>query len=315
MLNGIATPARLAIAATWLWLALWLSLGDGPPFFGYINALGFFWGLAAGIAALDLALQRSTIWAATGAAAAALALCHGQWPVLAAADTAPSSAQPLRVVTASFRTYNRDMASAAQLLAGYRPDILVAQEVSDVPAFLTRLEQESGRRWQAARRGNEIVASPWPIRDTLPNRAFLRATVATPDGPVTVWNVHAVKSYANAIAIRLQIAALTEDVAAHCGPRIVAGDFNATPWNDSYRTLSERLTDAFRVAGSGPGFTFPTRARRIGFAFPYLRIDHIFVDAMLQPVAAWTGDASPGADHRPVIADLVRSPNLRQAAR
>jgi endonuclease/exonuclease/phosphatase (EEP) superfamily protein YafD len=112
--------------------------------------------------------------------------------------------------------------------------------------------------------------------------------------------------------MHLQIAALADDVRAHGPARIVAGDLNATPWNDSHRTLSAFLTDAFGVAGTGPGFTFPTRARRLGFAFPYLRIDHIFVDAALYPVAAQVGIASPGADHLPVVADLVRRPALQQ---
>jgi endonuclease/exonuclease/phosphatase family metal-dependent hydrolase len=53
---------------------------------------------------------------------------------------------------------------------------------------------------------------------------------------------------------------------------------------------------------------FPTRARRLGLAFPYVRIDHVFVDSTLRPLQAFTGRASPGADHLPVIVDLAREP-------
>lgn len=304
----VLRTAQLALGLLWLWIVVWLAAGDGSRFLGYVNAFGFFWGCAAALIAVILLLQRAFLSAALAIVAAAVVLSHGQWPLAARAPEPAAGMPQLRVVTASLRTLNPDMDSAARLLAGYRPDILIAQEVSDIPAFIGRLSAETRRNWHFARRNNEIVATPWPILAATPDRYFLRAEIGAPGGPITVWTIHAAKSYSNTLAIRLQAAALADDVRSHSTARIVAGDFNATPWNDSYRTFSAFLTDAFAAAGRGPGFTFPTRARRLGFAFPYLRIDHIFVDEHLQPVRSFVGTASEGADHLPVIADLVRTP-------
>jgi endonuclease/exonuclease/phosphatase (EEP) superfamily protein YafD len=298
----------LVVAGIWAWILVWLTTGDTLRFFGYVNALGFFWGLAAAIAAIVLLLRRSFIPAAIGAAAALIALSHGQLPQVSGyVSGAPAQARPIRVVTASLRTLNQDMTSAAQTLAVYKPDILIAQEVSDLPAFMRILDAATRAHWNVANRGNEIVASRWPVSSPDPTRDFLRADVSAPGGPISVWNIHAAKSYSGVIAIRLQFADLLNDIQTHGSTRIVAGDFNATPWNESYAAMAHELTDTFAVAGWGPGFTFPTRARRLGAAFPYLRIDHIFVDPSLRPVGAFIGQASAGADHRPVVVDLVRA--------
>jgi endonuclease/exonuclease/phosphatase (EEP) superfamily protein YafD len=305
--DRIGIAMLLIITGIWAWILIWLTTGDTLRFFGYVNALGFFWGLAAAAAAIVLLLRRSFIPAAIGATAALIALSHGQLPEVSGYfPGAPAQVRPIRVVTASLRTLNQDMTSAAQTLAVYKPDILVAQEVSDLPAFMHILDATTKANWNVANRGNEIVASRWPVSSPDPTSDFLRAEVAAPGGPITVWNIHAAKSYSGVIPIRLQFAEFLDDIRTHGSAKIVAGDFNATPWNESYASMAGLLTDAYAVAGWGPGFTFPTRARRLGAAFPYLRIDHVFVDPSLHPVGAFVGQASAGADHRPVVVDLLR---------
>ena len=306
--DGPGLAMRLTVAGIWVWILVWLTTGDTLRFFGYVNALGFFWGLAATIATIALLLRRSFIPAAIGAAAAMTAFSHGRLPVVSGYFSgAPADAPPIRVVTASLRTLNRDMADAARTLAAYRPDIVIAQEVSDLPAFMRVLDATTRAHWNVANRGNEIVASRWPVSSPDPRRDFLRADISAPGGPITVWNIHAAKTYSDIITIRLQFANLLDDIGTHGATRIVAGDFNATPWNESYAAMAGVLTDTFAVAGWGPGFTFPTKARRLGAAFPYLRIDHVFVDPSLRPIGAFVGQASAGADHRPVIVDLART--------
>lgn len=298
----------LVLAAIWTWILVWVTTGDTLRYFGYVNSVGFFWGLAAAIAAMVLLVRQSFVSAAIGAAAALIALSHGRLPELSGYLSATHESAPhIRVVTASLRTQNQDMTSAAQTLAGYKPDILIAQEVSDLPAFMRILDTATKARWNVSNRGNEIVASRWPVSSPDPTSNFLRAEVGAPGGEITVWNIHAAKSYSRVISIRLQFADLLDDIRTHGSARIVAGDFNATPWNESYASMAGALTDAYAFAGWGPGFTFPTRARRLGSAFPYLRIDHVFVGPSLRPVGAFVGQASAGADHLPMIVDLVRT--------
>lgn len=306
--DRVGLSMLLVIAAIWTWIVVWVMTGDTLRYFGYVNSLGFFWGLAAAIAAIVLLLRQSFVPAAIGAAAALTALSHGRLPELSGyLSEAHQSSPHIRVVTASLRTQNQDMASAAQTLASYKPDILIAQEVSDLPAFMRILGAATKARWNVSSRGNEIVASRWPVSSPDPTSNFLRAEVAAPGGGITVWNIHAAKSYSRTISIRLQFADLLDEIRTHGSTRIVAGDFNGTPWNESYASMAGALTDTYAVAGWGPGFTFPTRARRLGSAFPYLRIDHVFVGSSLRPVGAFVGQASAGADHFPMIVDLVRT--------
>jgi endonuclease/exonuclease/phosphatase (EEP) superfamily protein YafD len=45
----------------------------------------------------------------------------------------------------------------------------------------------------------------------------------------------------------------------------------------------------------------------MGMLFPYVRIDHVFADERFVPLRAFVGQASPGADHHPVVVDYAFS--------
>ncbi len=79
-------------------------------------------------------------------------------------------------------------------------------------------------------------------------------------------------------------------------PLIVAGDFNDTPSSYTYRRMHDRLTDGFRVAGSGFERTF----RPLGNV---LRIDYIFCNDDFRFVGYRTLDDAV-SDHRIVTAEL-----------
>jgi endonuclease/exonuclease/phosphatase family metal-dependent hydrolase len=79
-------------------------------------------------------------------------------------------------------------------------------------------------------------------------------------------------------------------------PFIVAGDFNATPHNWTYRKVSRGLTDAFAKVGSGAGLTYHSRR-------PIARIDFILVSKELEPVSAQTVDGHV-SDHLAVLASV-----------
>lgn len=87
---------------------------------------------------------------------------------------------------------------------------------------------------------------------------------------------------------------------AETRPFLVCGDFNATPHNWSYRTISRGLTDVFRVRGRGFGGTYHAR-------LPLLRIDHILAGPGWRVAAA---EARPVAfsDHHLMTARLALDP-------
>jgi endonuclease/exonuclease/phosphatase (EEP) superfamily protein YafD len=100
-----------------------------------------------------------------------------------------------------------------------------------------------------------------------------------------------------------EIASLAQ-MATNSGPGILMGDFNLTDQNDNYTLLSDAgLTDAFRAAGWGFGFTWPSRSR-IGLLRLLVRIDYIWHSAHFRTIHAWVGPDA-GSDHLPVLARLT----------
>ncbi len=84
-------------------------------------------------------------------------------------------------------------------------------------------------------------------------------------------------------------------------PMILLGDFNATPHQAVYRTLTTRLTDARACTGGKRASpTFPSR-------FPVLAIDHVFVSegVEVKAVRAITAPlARTASDHLPLVVDF-----------
>ncbi len=85
-------------------------------------------------------------------------------------------------------------------------------------------------------------------------------------------------------------------------PTIIAGDFNVPNHGQIYHRYRSQFTDAFEKAGHGFGLTFPGFTRNPLTLFgPWLRLDQVFSNQQLQPVAC---KAEPGrrSQHRCMVA-------------
>jgi vancomycin resistance protein VanJ len=152
----------------------------------------------------------------------------------------------------------------------------------------------------------------------LPDSMYgLRAVVEINGVPVTVYVVHphpperAHSPFTYDDDIRnAEIAVLVNDYLAHeSGPLIVLGDFNMTDQSDAYRQMDGVLSDAFREAGRGMGFTFPGSTPLMIRLFPrLLRIDYVWHSADFRAYAAFVADDSGTSDHHPVVARLALEP-------
>lgn len=97
---------------------------------------------------------------------------------------------------------------------------------------------------------------------------------------------------------QMQVADMLRIMAGDRGERqILLGDFNARPAAAELAPLWSYVTDAWAVAGAGPGFTYPTSA-------PDRRIDYITVTPRLTVRSARV-PYTDASDHLPVVADLV----------
>lgn len=83
-------------------------------------------------------------------------------------------------------------------------------------------------------------------------------------------------------------------------PAVIAGDVNDRPGSPCWALLGERRRDVWDAVGYGDGFTYSADE-------PRRRIDGVFVDARIRPVAAAVPESSDvriASDHRPVHVEL-----------
>lgn len=146
------------------------------------------------------------------------------------------------------------------------------------------------------------LAATKPADVKLVSNRALRATVATGQGPLTVYVAHLG-------SVRLMprggfwtdsrdrdAQALAEAVAGERNERVVLlGDLNGTTDDRALDGLTSQLRSVQAEAGDGFGFTWPAR-------FPVARIDQILVRGV-EPTSSWVLPAT-GSDHLPVAAGI-----------
>ncbi|OKJ39990.1 endonuclease/exonuclease/phosphatase family protein [Streptomyces sp. CB01580] len=212
----------------------------------------------------------------------------------------------MTMVSQNVHDANPDPRGTARALAASGAELLALQELTSrtAPSYEKALADTYPYH---AVRGTVGLWSTYPLRDPepvaiMPWTRALRATVATPKGPLAVYVAHLASvrvSLAGGFATERRneaAAKLAEAVRAEPLPRVVvAGDFNGTPDDTSLRPLTGELRSAQRTAGQGFGLTWPA-------AFPVARIDQILVRGAT-PTASSTLPRT-GSDHLPVAASL-----------
>lgn len=213
----------------------------------------------------------------------------------------------------------------ADVIAGYAPDIVALQELEVGHRRTDRVHQPErlaeilgmdfhyhpARRRGDAQFGNALFSrlpmdavrsAPLPGYVGMQARAALWASVTVAGLKVQVINTHLGLFHLE--RVRQARALCGEEWLGHpaCSPhpRIICGDFNATPISGAYRLFGSGLRDAQRLGDR--------RARRTWPSFlPVVRYDHIFVCPRID-VHQTQVPSSPlttlASDHLPVIMDF-----------
>ena len=100
---------------------------------------------------------------------------------------------------------------------------------------------------------------------------------------------------ADAVAIRgLQADSVAQAISRQSGKYLlVCGDFNDSPISYAHHTIGKGLTDAYREAGWGPGFSYNRN-------FLYFRIDHLFVNKGFKVLKCRVDNSISASDHYPL---------------
>jgi len=224
----------------------------------------------------------------------------------------------------------------AQEIFEQQPDILVMQDASQLVDVDGNVQSPDllrvvGNQWVHAYATDEyVVLSRWPImqcrKGAIPvghePHVFVHCDIDIEGVKLEVVTVHFITprkglrvkhrgqarwlglgEWQDNMLLRMRQTGLLAEYLRQLppGPRIVAGDLNATePSVVVQSLLNTGLRDAYSSASVGYGFT---HGHSLLKGLSFLRIDHILVSPDIAVSGAFAGGAQ-GSQHRPVIADL-----------
>ena len=269
-------------------LALWL---DYRPVL--VVAMGMFLTLAAHAL---IAQQSQSPWIG-----AAQASTRGSWRIL------------------SLNTWHNhpDLYALADQLIADKADILVLTEFGpNKISLLHTLEEAYPYRkdcapdWECAvavlsRHPFASSGSVSQTEGTGPARVWITFGVGVE--ALTVIGVHVMGPERSPWRHAREMADLAELIHRLPGQVVAAGDFNATPWSNSF----SRFKDVSGLAHMGRFLpTYPSGSSRL----PQLAIDHMFASPALHFDEVWLGE-DMGSDHRPVVARITLPATLQASLR
>ena len=250
-------------------------------------------------------------------AAGVLVAAHLVWIVTPVLQTVPITAAARRaphlvVVSANLDFQNAPVNQAPLVdeLADYRADVVVLEEVTPswwraitAGGLLSRYRHyEYETRFDA---GGMAMLSRLPLTDVVVDESggwpIITAAVDVGGTTVHLAGVHLVAPI-NFDRNQYQQRAITAIVRALPKPRVVAGDFNASPYSRWFQQLlGLGLREAHDAVGRPFATTWPNGTHH---DIPPLRLDHVFADPPIVPLSASEGHGQ-GSDHRPIIVDLA----------
>ncbi len=238
-------------------------------------------------------------------------------PELAARSRLPAAVpggRAVRLFNANVYAWNDRPGGIAEEIRASRPDVVFLQE--STPAIVEAIDaagalEELPYRLAVPRDdpAGGLLAARWPLLEQevveVGGRpVLLRATVETEGGPLRLYAVHVVAPFGGGRERWIDgMRRITDAVRAERLPVLVAGDFNATWGHQAFRRLLDAgLTDAAAARGRPFQMTWGQGGRLP----PLTRIDHVLTTDGLAVVAIRTGEGR-GSDHRPIVADIVRT--------
>jgi endonuclease/exonuclease/phosphatase (EEP) superfamily protein YafD len=227
---------------------------------------------------------------------------------IGSAGAGPKGGTALRVLALNVEYSHDTGAAASRQIKANDPDVVVLSELS--PLTLQHLDLRQYRySWlrPEANAFGQGVYSRWPLSQestwSVDGLAMLRLTVATPAGPVRLYQVHtnAPQGPAARHTWSTQLTMLKQLMNSETLPVVAAGDFNASHWDAPFTGLlggPRRILDA----GAGRGYlaTWPSGRKWLP---PVFALDHVLVSHGIG-VRGFRVLGPVGSDHRAIVADL-----------
>lgn len=297
-----------------IWLAVLTgagatALGLMAPWFGALEMVNHFRPLilmaAAALVVAALLLRSRPLVIGTGTLAL-LSLVLGGAPLVHAATSATQTRPFLRLVTYNVNWENQRFADIAAFLTATDADVVVLQEVKcqNAAQLIAPLQSLYPHRFGApdscvgqALLSKQPFTAPKRFADHLGDTIMLSATFQRDGVDFELGGLHL------AFPLRpdrqvVHMDQLIAELNGRPGPRIIAGDFNLTPFSWKLNKLAHAT--GLRRHGTWLA-SWPS-----DFARPFFLIDNVMASPDFASAGVRIGP-DLGSDHRPVIADITRA--------
>lgn len=273
-------------------------------------------------------------------------------------DPSPLDGSELKVMTFNIRSFNKyswlkEDSIDQKLLDFFKkesPDVLLLQEFyyrksNSNTHYLKRTLKALDFKYFAIEETKDrdgkyfglATFSRFPIKNTERNltranefkNTYIRTDLKTPDGPLSVYNVHLrsiglsyheyelaenyssssnedkvniSKSMIHKLNLSLKKRTLEKediltDISKNPNPCIVGGDFNSNPESSVYYDFKAKLSDAYTEKGNGWGYTYNGSG-----LIPPMRIDYLWSSPEQLTVKQFKAPHVKLSDHDPIIA-------------
>jgi len=225
-------------------------------------------------------------------------------------QSSPAPENPIRITTVNTGLYWFSNNDVGFLVNQRQPDLVIGVELTELQPEGNSY-RKNGLPSIGVYSNLEMTLLEDPIADQIAGGLpGFRLRLETTDGPVIVYALHIPRPvggdgpYEVSVPDHVEmVKAIADAVEAEELPTIVAGDLNAVDRGQSYRRLTNELTDGMRQNE----WAVPTADRALPFSLLFARIDHIL---MSDDLCAANGQSinTRYADHRPLVLDVGRCP-------
>ena len=232
----------------------------------------------------------------------------GLWPHLQAerhrtALEAPVDYRAVRVMSFNASLENTDNMAIAEEIGRQDPDIVVMVEIGhEKRPLMEALKARYPYQDDCIHLDFCYLAilSKFPIVDFESHSKWrgppvVRATFGPELGGLTVIGTHLIR-FPHQRSQLIQMSELGKFASKFMGPRLVAGDFNATPFS--------RLLATFETEGGLKRLTWWTPSWPARIALAQLAIDHVYASDQVRVLRGPRIGGNAGSDHYPIIVDL-----------
>jgi endonuclease/exonuclease/phosphatase (EEP) superfamily protein YafD len=251
------------------------------------------------VAMIAFLLAMAWRWASIALLATVLGIA-GLWRGLPSTVTVQSSAPEIRMVQFNTLFKNPKPEVSTQWINDQTPDIVTLQEVStNTMAIFDKLsvQMRSSVTCKFAGIGGVAILSKFPkvAEKCIEGQGLVWMQVMAHGKPVTVASLHLHWPYP--YRQWQQIDNLKAEFKAMPRPVVLAGDFNAAPWSEAVRRVTEATSTELK---SGTRFTLRMGAYGFG-PYAVLPIDHVLFDASATDISVNVGPPI-GSDHLALFA-------------